>query len=147
MQLHTLIRKTKNKTKKIIGRGGKRGTYSGRGQKGQKSRAGRKIRPEFRDLLKKIPKLRGRGTHSLKSVRNKKEVTNLVDISNLFSDGEVVTPQSLFEKKLIRKQNGKLPKVKILGNGSLTKKVLFNGCDVSKVAQEKINKAGAEIAK
>ena len=53
MQLHTLKRKTKNKTKKIVGRGGKRGTYSGRGLKGQKARAGRKIRPEFRDLLKK----------------------------------------------------------------------------------------------
>ena len=52
MQLHTLKRKTKNKTKKRVGRGGKRGTYSGKGLKGQKSRAGKKIRPEIRDIIK-----------------------------------------------------------------------------------------------
>ena len=81
MQLHTLKRKTKNKTKKIVGRGGKRGTYSGRGLKGQKARAGRKIRPEFRDLLKKIPKQRGRGTHMLKSRHAPYAVINLSIIS------------------------------------------------------------------
>lgn len=61
MQLHTLKPLHSGRSKKRIGRGGKRGTYSGRGQKGQKSRAGRKIRPAMRDLIQRIPKLRGAG--------------------------------------------------------------------------------------
>ncbi|PIS13477.1 MAG: hypothetical protein COT67_01505 [Candidatus Tagabacteria bacterium CG09_land_8_20_14_0_10_41_14] len=59
MQLHQLKPSTKNKDKKRIGRGGKRGTYSGRGLKGQKSRAGRKLRPQLRDIIKRLPKKRG----------------------------------------------------------------------------------------
>ena len=59
MQLHEIKPTHKLKTKKRVGRGGKKGTYSGRGVKGQKSRAGAKIRPEIRDLIKKMPKKRG----------------------------------------------------------------------------------------
>lgn len=59
MQLHQIKPSHKLKTKKRIGRGGKKGTYSGKGMKGQKSRAGAKIRPELRDFIKKIPKVRG----------------------------------------------------------------------------------------
>ncbi|KKU19004.1 MAG: hypothetical protein A2119_02275 [Candidatus Colwellbacteria bacterium GWA2_46_10] len=59
MQLHTLQPTHKSRGKKRIGRGGKRGTYSGKGIKGQSSRAGRKIRPGTRDLIQQIPKLRG----------------------------------------------------------------------------------------
>jgi len=59
MQLHELNPEHKNKTKKRIGRGGKRGTYSGRGMKGQNARAGRKLRPAIRDLIQQLPKLRG----------------------------------------------------------------------------------------
>src|SRR4030043_532865 len=51
--------KHKLKKKKRVGRGGKRGTYSGKGIKGQKSRAGRKMVPVIRELIKKYPKLRG----------------------------------------------------------------------------------------
>ena len=71
MQLHELRPKTKNKPRKRIGRGGKRGTISGRGTKGQNARAGRKKRPELRDIIKRIPKLRGRGKSSLKSFQLK----------------------------------------------------------------------------
>ncbi|MDD5552006.1 MAG: hypothetical protein PHI88_02520 [Candidatus Pacebacteria bacterium] len=59
MQLHEIRPIHKLKQKKRVGRGGKKGTYCGRGVKGQKARAGAKIRPELRDLVKKIPKLRG----------------------------------------------------------------------------------------
>lgn len=59
MNLHQIAPANKSKSKKRIGRGGKRGTYSGRGVKGQKARAGRKIRPATRDLIQQIPKLRG----------------------------------------------------------------------------------------
>ncbi len=59
MQLHEIQAVHTNKPRKRIGRGGKRGTYSGKGIKGQKSRAGKKIRPAIRDLIQRTPKLRG----------------------------------------------------------------------------------------
>ncbi|MBI1974474.1 MAG: uL15 family ribosomal protein [Candidatus Zambryskibacteria bacterium] len=71
MQFHNLVRKIKNKKPKQVGRGGTRGKTSGRGTKGQNARAGRKKRPEMRDIIKRVPKLRGRGTSSLKSLQKK----------------------------------------------------------------------------
>jgi large subunit ribosomal protein L15 len=67
MQFHSLKRKTPNKRSRQVGRGGTRGKTSGRGTKGQNARAGRKKRPELRDFIKRVPKLRGRGISSLKS--------------------------------------------------------------------------------
>lgn len=71
MQFHTLKRKTKNKKARQVGRGGTRGKTSGRGTKGQNARAGRKKRPESRDMIAHIPKLRGRGISGLKSLQKK----------------------------------------------------------------------------
>jgi large subunit ribosomal protein L15 len=71
MQFHTLVRKTPNKKSKQVGRGGTRGKTSGRGTKGQNARAGRKKRPELRDFIKRVPKLRGRGKSGLKSFQVK----------------------------------------------------------------------------
>jgi large subunit ribosomal protein L15 len=59
MQLHDIQPKNRRKKKKRIGRGGGKGTYCGKGVKGQKSRAGNRIRPELRDFVKKVPKLKG----------------------------------------------------------------------------------------
>jgi large subunit ribosomal protein L15 len=71
MQFHNLKRKNPNKKRKLVGRGGTRGKTAGRGTKGQNARAGRKKRPELRDVIKRIPKLRGRGVSSLKSRHQK----------------------------------------------------------------------------
>ncbi|MBZ1348680.1 MAG: hypothetical protein KY053_00355 [Candidatus Liptonbacteria bacterium] len=60
MQLHELQPIYKNKPKKRIGRGGKKGNYCGRGLKGQKSRAGHRIRPAEREFVLRLPKLRGK---------------------------------------------------------------------------------------
>lgn len=60
MQLHELQAIHENKEAQRIGRGGKRGTTSGRGQKGQKSRSGHRIRPAVRDMIQRLPKLRGK---------------------------------------------------------------------------------------
>ncbi len=74
MQIHELKRKTENRKKKYIGRGGRRGKTCGRGTKGQNARAGRKKRPEIRDIIKKLPKKRGYRTPSIrKPVRVKAE--------------------------------------------------------------------------
>lgn len=67
MQFHNLQAKTKRMYARQVGRGGTRGKTAGRGTKGQNARAGRKKRPEMRDIIKRIPKLRGRGKSSLKS--------------------------------------------------------------------------------
>lgn len=69
MQFHSLKRKTPNKKSRQVGRGGTRGKTSGRGTKGQNARAGNKKRPELRDFIKRVPKLRGRGKNSLKTRR------------------------------------------------------------------------------
>ena len=59
MQIHELKRQNKNKKDRIVGRGGKHAKTAGRGGKGQTARAGNKRRPELRDIIKKLPKLRG----------------------------------------------------------------------------------------
>ncbi|KKR79593.1 MAG: 50S ribosomal protein L15 [Candidatus Nomurabacteria bacterium GW2011_GWA2_40_9] len=66
MQIHNLKRKNKNKKDRLIGRGGKHAKTAGRGGKGQTARAGNKRRPELRDIIKKLPKLRG---YQFKSVK------------------------------------------------------------------------------
>ena len=61
MQLHQLKPDHPNATIKRVRRGGKRGTFSGRGTKGQHARAGHRIRPAERDFIQRLPKLRGVG--------------------------------------------------------------------------------------
>jgi large subunit ribosomal protein L15 len=141
MQLHQIKIKI-GKSKKRIGRGGKRGTYSGRGNKGQKSRAGRKMRPEWRDLLKKIPKLRG---YKFKPVSAKTVVLNLARLDALFKENEIVSIETLLKKGLIAKMNRKTPAVKILGDGEINKKLVIKGLKISVSAKGKIEKAGGEI--
>ena len=144
MQLHELKSRHKSKKIKRIGRGGKRGTYSGRGIKGQKSRAGHKIRPELRDFIKKIPKKRGYG---FKSIKEKPQIVNLEDLEKNFGTGEKVTPETLLEKGLIRlpagrqgRIKGKIPEIKILGKGKLIKKITIEGCRISKSAEKILKK-------
>ena len=145
MQLHTLKRNTPNKSPKRVGRGGKRGKTAGRGTKGQKARAGHRIRPQVREEIKKLPKLRGRGIHALRSIAPKAEVVNVGQLEKFLSGGEVVTAATLQERGLVHARRGKKPLVKILGNGELTKKLTISGCQVSASAKEKIEAAGGAI--
>lgn len=129
----------------IVGRGGKRGKTSGRGGKGQTARAGNKRRPEVRDFIKRVPKLRGRGKNSNKSIQDKHFVINLDAIQEIFNTGDVVSMKTLAEKKAIVTFQGKFPSVKILGNGELTKKISIEGLKISKEAQAKVEKAGGTV--
>jgi len=138
MQLHQLKRETKIKKKKRVGRGGKKGTYSGRGIKGQKSRAGRKLKPIIREILKKYPKLRG---YRFKEKKDDYEIVNLDILNKKFEAGTLITPQLLKEKNIIKRE----VKVKILGKGELQKKLIFKGFLFSKKARDKILKQGGEI--
>jgi len=133
MQLYQVKPKNIQKSKKRVGRGGKRGTYSGKGMKGQLARAGRKLKPEIRDFVKKIPKRRG---YDFRSIQTKPQVVNLKDLEEKYKNGEVVSPETLIEKGLIVKINKKIPKVKILGDGKLTKKLKVENCKLSKSAEK-----------
>jgi large subunit ribosomal protein L15 len=141
MQLNNLKREHKNRKPKQVGRGGKRGKTSGRGGKGQTARAGNKRRPQMRDIIKKLPKLRG---YRFKSINVKFFPVNVGDL-NVFEDGGIVSADSLLKKNLIRKTKGGLPKVKILGGGEIDIKLSILGCKVSKGAQIKIEKAGGNV--
>lgn len=145
MQLYELKPIHKRKKPKRVGRGGKRGTYAGRGIKGQKARAGRRLKPVIRELIKKYPKLRG---YRFKAKINKQKVKVIVNLETLdkkFKAEEKITPEILLERKIIRKIKGRLPKVKILGKGEIKKALIIEGCQVSKQAKEKIEKAGGTI--
>lgn len=141
MQLNTLKRTKPNKKARQVGRGGTRGKTSGRGGKGQTARAGNKRRPQIRDIIKKIPKLRG---YRFNSYKIKFSVVNLSDL-NVFEAGSTINPQSLFDQGLISRVGGGLPKVKILGNGEIGRKISIVNCKVSDNARLKIEKIGGSI--
>ena len=140
MQLHQL-RGSPHKNKKRIGRGGKRGSYSGRGVKGQKSRAGRRIRPAERDLIQRLPKLRGFANNPKSG---KPKIFNLKDLAKYVKThsegGKVLTIDKTFLKEI-----GLLPthyrgEVKILGEGAISAPAKFQGLKLSKSARMKIEK-------
>lgn len=145
MQLNTLSPRTKARKNAPVGRGGKRGKTSGRGGKGQTARAGHKIRPEVRDLIKKLPKRRGHGKNRARTVRRERVVhasVNLAALETSYKAGETVTPASLLSKGLIRRVKGRPAAVKILGTGELTKALVIRGCTLSESARAALTAAG-----
>lgn len=145
MQYHELKRKTKRAKHVQVGRGGRRGKTSGKGHKGQKARAGKKIRPEIRDMIKSIPKLRGRGVNVNTPNKAPAKTVSFEKLNKNFKEGDRITPKTLFDKDLIRKSKGKLPKVKIVATGDLKHKLVFRNCLFSERAREMALKLGCEI--
>lgn len=140
MKLHSLSPIRRQKSQRI-GRGGKRGTTSGRGQKGQKSRAGHRIRPMERDLILKIPKRRG---FRNKSRKKAVAIFNLETLSRKLKT--FVGTEPLVINVELLKTVGLLSKnfegeVKILGEGEIIFPIsVATGVTASKSAVEKINK-------
>ncbi len=143
MKLHEL-KKNEGATfrKKIVGRGSGSGLgkTSGRGQKGQNARSGGGVSPVFEGgqlpLYRRLPK-RGFSNHDFKTVY---AVINVGDL-NVFNDGDVVTPALLKEKGIVKKQlNG----IKILGNGTLEKKITIQAHRFSSSALRKIEESGSK---
>ena len=139
MQIHQLT-VTKKKSRKRIGRGGKRGTTAGRGSNGQKSRSGASVDPLFEGgrstFLERLKKVRG-----FKSIHQKKCLVKLSAIEGVYADCETVTVATLIEKKLAPK-TALSRGVKIVATGELKKKLTL-GNDV--VASEKA-RASFQIA-
>lgn len=144
MQFHQLQRVHKNKRSVPVGRGGKRGKTSGRGGKGQTARSGHKIYPQIRDMIKRIPKLRGRGKSSFKSFAADVVPVNLSALER-FADGSTVTAAFLVLQGVVSRKSGAIPRIKILGSGTLTKKLTLSGLPVSKSARAAIEKAGGVV--
>ena len=131
------------KNRKRIGRGPGSGTgkTSGKGHKGQNARSGGGVRPGFEGgqipLFRRLPK-RGFSNALFKT---EYAIINLSDL-NRFNDGDVITPELLLEKGIIKKQ---LSGVKVLGNGTLEKKVTVKAHKFSESAKEKIETSGGKV--
>ncbi len=142
MKLEALEKTPEFKSRKRVGRGpgSGMGKTSTRGENGQKSRSGVSIKPWFQGgqspLYRRIPK---RGFNN-KQFETKYAVINLSDL-NRFNDGDVITPEVLKEKGIIKKQlNG----VKVLGSGELEKKVTVKAQRFSSAAVTKIESKGGK---
>jgi len=143
MQIHELKSK-KRKARKTIGRGGKRGTYSGKGNKGQKARSGASVDPLFEggrsSLIERLKKVRG-----FKSTHPKKTVIKLADLDKKFKDGETISIESLIKAGLLDKKDSKNG-VKILSSGTISKKLtVAKDILFSETAKDAIIKAGGTI--
>ncbi len=122
------------KKRKRIGRGNAsgQGTYSGKGQKGQKSRSGvsNLKRLGMKQQLLQTPKLRG-----FKSNKPKNQIVSLKDINKFFKDKELVNPVNLVNKNLIKKAD---KPVKILGKEKLKVKVSFENVLMSQGLKDQL---------
>jgi len=129
-----------HKKPKRVGRGpgSGHGKTAGRGQKGQKARSGAKISPGFEGgqmpLQRRLPK---RGFTNI--FRQEYQVINVETLERKFADGQVVSLERLRELRLVK---GKDTKVKILGNGELTKRLVVQAHKFSRQAKEKIEACG-----
>ena len=143
MRLESLPKTKELKNTKRVGRGpgsgmGKTSTH---GEKGQKSRSGVSIAAWFQGgqspLYRRLPKRGFKNTR----FETKYAVINLSDLDKYFNDGDVVTPEVLKEKGIIKKQlNG----VKVLANGTLTKKLTVKANRFSSIAVTKIEESGGK---
>ncbi len=152
LSLSTLKPAQPRKPRKRVGRGmgSGKGRYSGRGIKGQKSRAGSHKMPAGFEggqmpIDMRLPKLRGNTSADAMPIGPFRTYTQPVNLSSLeerFAAGEEVTPETLKAKRLIRKVS---VDVKILGVGELTKKLTISAHGFSKTAREKIEAAGGTV--
>jgi len=143
MKLHELMQNAGAKqTRKRVGRGmgSGLGKTSGKGEKGQKARSGVSIPATFEGgqlpLYRRLPK-RGFSNAQFKI---KYATINVSDL-NKFEDGTVVTPELLRETGLVKNQ---LDGIKVLGNGTLEKKLTIKANKFSGEAISKIEKSGSK---
>ena len=131
------------RTRKVrLGRGNAsgHGTYSSRGGKGQRARSGGRRGLKilgFKQTLQRIPKVGG-----FKSHRIRPAVVTLDALQRAFPDGAVVSPDTVVKKGLA--ESGRAG-VKILGSGTLKKKLTVKGCRVTAGAKTAIEAAGGSI--
>lgn len=142
MEIHNLGPAVEKKSRNRVGRGigSGNGKTAGKGHKGQKARTGGKIRRGFEGgqtpLYRRIPK---RGFNNIFSTEY--ACVNVSDLER-FEDGTVVNMELLVKEGIVRRE---LAGLKVLGNGSLTKKVTVEAKKFSNAAKEKIEAVGGKI--
>lgn len=141
LTLHTLKKQPGSTTRtQRVGRGlGRKGTTAGRGTKGQRARTGGSNRlriKSLRQMLLRVPKLRGQGNGSMK----RHEVTT--GMLNAMQ-AKVITAQVLMKSGLIP---GMHPGVKVVLSGDLSRAIRVKGLTVSAGAKKAIEAAGGEVA-
>lgn len=141
MQIHQLS-STNSKNKKRVARGGAHGVFSGRGAKGQKSRAGRNFQPIMRQFVKRYPKMRG---YRLNLWNDKSMLLELSVVLEKYSANEIVSPKSLVAKGLLTLNKGYYPNVKILGTAKVDKAIKVSGVNVSESVKKAIEDAGGKV--
>ena len=144
MQINDLKLNTRKKKRKTIGRGGKKGTYCGKGNKGQKARSGAHVDPLFEGgrstLIDHMKKKKG-----FKSLNIKPMIVSLGDIEKKFKAGDVISIDSLKKTGLVGKIE-RNQKIKILANGKISKSLSFDSSVIlSKSAVSEIEKSGGKI--
>lgn len=152
LNLHSLSPAQPRKDRKRVGRGlgSGKGRYSGRGLKGQKSRAGSHKMPAGFEggqmpIDMRFGKLRGNTSADAMPVgpfRTFQQPVNLRDLEQRFAAGEEVTPEALKAKGLIKKLS---VDIKILGVGELSKQLTVSAHGFSKSAKAKIESAGGSV--
>jgi large subunit ribosomal protein L15 len=145
ISLHTIKRTTRRALPRVgRGQSSGRGKTSGRGTKGQNARSGRKKRPEWRDIIKKLPKRRGYGKNRGRTVvaRPRSIAISLVRLTELFENNSAVTRQALEEKGLVRTGE----RCKIVGGETISKKLSISGCAATASAKAAIEQAGGSVA-
>ncbi len=144
--LHTLVRSGKRAYRRVgRGNGSSRGKQSGRGGKGQTARAGHKIRPAFRDILKKLPKRRGYGKNRGRTVDSTipdAYAISLTKLDAMFESGAAISWKTLQEKGIVGR---KRTPVKIVG-GTTSKKFTVSDLESTASARAAIEKAGGTVA-
>ncbi|MEK9154137.1 MAG: 50S ribosomal protein L15 [Patescibacteria group bacterium] len=142
------LKRMTGRSKQRVGRGQSsgRGKQSGRGGKGQTARAGRKMRPEWRDIIKKLPKRRGFGKNRGRTVvgtRPDALALSLGRLNDLFESGATVSHKTLMGKGV---PGRKVRPIKIVNVGQLSKKLSIHDIHVSSSARASIEKAGGTVA-
>lgn len=142
------LKRTSKRAYRRVGRGqsSTRGKQSGRGGKGQTARAGHKIRPAWRDIIKKLPKRRGWGKNRARTVISGRPLPialSLTRLETLFDTGAEVSMATLQAKGIASARKHR--PFKIVG-GALSKKFSISGLAVSASARSAIEKAGGSVA-
>lgn len=81
----------------------------------------------------------------MQTPRTKRAVVNVGELESKLKAGEQVTPELLVKLGFVKKESGKLPQVKLLGSGTVTKNLLVKDCQVSVSAKKKIEDAGGKV--
>ena len=143
MELHEL-KKNEGATfsRKRVGRGtgSGLGKTSGKGQKGQKSRSGASINPVFEGGQSPLYRRLHKRGFSNAQFKIRYASINVEDL-NVFNDGDIVTPELLKENGIVKKQ---LSGIKVLGNGTLNKKLTIRAHRFSSSALKKIEESGSK---